>query len=311
MSDSEPDDTFLARWLSNELSDEERVEFESSAEFADYTRIVNGMDQLEPSAYDEVAEFDRLKEKIDTPVRTLRQPAFMRWGIAASFALVVSLASYFLLFSESGEVMVVTAAGQKEIIELPDGSTVKLNAGSEVSYLADEWDNERTLQLKGEAFFQVKKGSDFQVVTPSGTVTVLGTSFNVRSRGAGTEVICYTGKVRVELDTVFAVLLPGDAIRVAGGQGPVRWEIDDDTEAKWISGVVDLFDVPLTDALHELEVTYGTTADFSNITAIDTIRFSGTFPMDNPDVAIEMILEPFDLKGTFDANKKTLTVDYK
>jgi ferric-dicitrate binding protein FerR (iron transport regulator) len=226
------------------------------------------------------------------------------------FFVLIAIVKYFLLFKESGAVLVATASGEKEIIELPDGSTVKLNAGSEITYLADGWDDERTLQLKGEAFFQVKKGSDFQVVTPTGTVTVLGTSFNVRARGEATEVICYTGKVRVQLDTVLATLTPGNAIRVSNEAAPVRWDIDGETEAKWISGVVDLYNVTLTDALHELEITYGIKADYSNVSD-DTSRYMIPFPMDNLEVATQMVLTPFGLEGTFDANKKTLTVDYK
>ena len=39
--------------------------------------------------------------------------------------------------------------------------------------------DERIIQLRGEAFFEVEKGSRFVVQTGKGAVEVLGTSFNV------------------------------------------------------------------------------------------------------------------------------------
>jgi ferric-dicitrate binding protein FerR (iron transport regulator) len=43
----------------------------------------------------------------------------------------------------------------------------------------------------------VSKGNTFSVVTNEGTITVLGTTFNVRSRDKKLSIICYTGKVKV------------------------------------------------------------------------------------------------------------------
>ena len=58
---------------------------------------------------------------------------------------------------------------------------VWLNSGSEITY-AGNFNENRKLQLKGEAFFDVvKSGSTFQISTEFGNIQVLGTAFNVKA----------------------------------------------------------------------------------------------------------------------------------
>lgn len=85
-------------------------------------------------------------------------------------------------------------------LELPDGSTVVLQHQSEVSYGQDFASN-RTLSLKGEAFFDVKRDAAHPFVVKAGEVLtrVLGTSFTVRAYQNAKQVTVSvkTGKVSV------------------------------------------------------------------------------------------------------------------
>ena len=45
------DDTFLAKWLSGELSEQELEAFKGKDEFADYQKIVAGMEKLRAPAF--------------------------------------------------------------------------------------------------------------------------------------------------------------------------------------------------------------------------------------------------------------------
>lgn len=78
---------------------------------------------------------------------------------------------------------VVTHPGTRSHLLLPDGSSVWLNAGSELSYSTTFQSDEREVYLKGEAFFDVAKDvrHPFIVHTSSIDVRVLGTSFNVKA----------------------------------------------------------------------------------------------------------------------------------
>ena len=73
--------------------------------------------------------------------------------------------------------------GSKNNILLPDGSTVWLNAGSEITYSSNFGIDARDIQLTGEAFFDVKSDSltPFIVHTADMTVKALGTRFNVKA----------------------------------------------------------------------------------------------------------------------------------
>lgn len=61
---------------------------------------------------------------------------------------------------------------------LPDGSVVRLNSVSRLSYKPLGWYFSRSAELSGEAFFEVEKGSKFTIYSMLGSTSVLGTSFN-------------------------------------------------------------------------------------------------------------------------------------
>ena len=77
-----------------------------------------------------------------------------------------------------------TTKGQKSKLNLPDGTQIVLNAGSKL-WFANTFstDNERTVYLEGEAFFDVTRDTTRPfVIHAKNTVTrVLGTSFNVNA----------------------------------------------------------------------------------------------------------------------------------
>ncbi len=76
-----------------------------------------------------------------------------------------------------------TKPGSKSTITLPDGSEVKLNAGTELRYNEDFGEEKREIWLVGEAYFVVRenKQKPFIVHTRDYDVRVTGTVFNVRA----------------------------------------------------------------------------------------------------------------------------------
>jgi transmembrane sensor len=112
----------------------------------------------------------------------------------AAAAILFLIASVFLLDSlskrpaeidEQGIVYIEKATnfGQKLTIHLTDGTIVKLNSGSKLSYPSAFSDSIREVVLTGEGYFQVSKDVDrpFQVISQSIYTKVLGTEFNVNS----------------------------------------------------------------------------------------------------------------------------------
>ena len=128
---------------------------------------------------------------------------------AAVFILAFSLA--WLLLGKAARQTVVSdqtkyfkikvAYGSKSTIELPDSSLVILNSGSALSYPAQFEENNRTVLLSGEGYFEVKKNKNrpFYVKTNDVTVKVLGTKFNVKAYPDEniTETTLVTGSVEI------------------------------------------------------------------------------------------------------------------
>jgi len=108
--------------------------------------------------------------------------------IAASITLAI--VAYFILSNESeqresilnNQTLVQNSKGNKTSLLLPDSSIVFLNANSTLEYADDFGKHSRTVRLKGEGFFDVRKGKyDFIVITNNLSIHVKGTRFNVSS----------------------------------------------------------------------------------------------------------------------------------
>jgi len=76
-----------------------------------------------------------------------------------------------------------TPKGGQYQVDLPDGSKVWLNASSSLKYPTNFIGNVRSVELTGEAYFEVAKNpkKPFQVVSSSQVIEVLGTHFNISS----------------------------------------------------------------------------------------------------------------------------------
>jgi transmembrane sensor len=78
---------------------------------------------------------------------------------------------------------VSTPLGARSMIKMPDSTRIWLNAGTTITYSLDYGQQTRSLNLNGEAYFNVAKDSahPFIVNTPGIVVRALGTRFNVKA----------------------------------------------------------------------------------------------------------------------------------
>ena len=184
----------------------------------------------------------------------------------------------------------MAAAAATEQASLPDGSTIRLNAVSEVDFEATP--EQRTATLSGEAYFDVaKEERPFTVSTPLGQVTVLGTTFNVYSRGEEMRVTCSTGKVGVtftQSDSLYT-LTPGLSVSLLPDGSINQKEITDEEALDWLSGR-SVFNLrPLSEVIEELERQFNL-----NISLPDSIdpseRIQTAFPHADATAALEILV---------------------
>jgi len=158
------------------------------------------------------------KNEIATPSSRNIQFSPARWMRAAALLLAM-VGSGWLIYLLSGagdELMLAQSFDKVLITTLPDGSVVTLNKNSELSYPAHFEGTERNVTLKGEAFFSItaNKAQPFVIDAGNSSVTVVGTTFNVKSKNDVTEVIVESGIVEVAKKEKAVRLSPGQKIVV-------------------------------------------------------------------------------------------------
>ncbi len=100
---------------------------------------------------------------------------------------------------------VVVPYGHRTKIYLPDRTIVWINAGSTLTYPVSFSQNQRTVQLSGEAYFEVSHNENkaFIVKTTHSEINVLGTKFNVTAYPEDQleETVLIEGKVQMSTKT--------------------------------------------------------------------------------------------------------------
>lgn len=288
MSEEFRDDTFLARWLNGELNDEELTSFKASPEYNEYMKIVSGAKNISSSQFDQEELLQKIKEKTDHKER--RSYRWM-YATAATVVLALSFALYTILTPSTTTVL--TSIGEQKTILLPGGSEVTLNANSQIAYTEDTWSDERKITLEGEAYFSVKKGAPFTVESEKGTVTVLGTQFNVVDGEDFYEVKCFEGRVRVEIEGEQEVLKPKNSVRKVRMSALQRRSITTRTP-DWMNNKSSFEGVPLTHVFNALKNQYAIT--YQGDTNFGEQTFTGTFPHDNLQLALKIVFNaiPYD-----------------
>lgn len=98
--------------------------------------------------------------------------------LAAAAILLIILATGYVLYPRTH----YAPYGEIATAELPDGSTVQLNSGSEISYNGLFGTTNREISLEGEGYFSVRTADEpFLVEANKTTIEVMGTAFNARS----------------------------------------------------------------------------------------------------------------------------------
>ncbi|MEM6737992.1 MAG: FecR domain-containing protein [Bacteroidota bacterium] len=213
-----------------------------------------------------------ISKQIDKAHKSKTRSLWPVFGVAATFALIITSIAIFYTYQNTETVEALTVSGEIIVHELPDGSIVTLNAQSRINYNS-VWD--RKLFLDGEAFFEVNKGRKFTVSTPLGAVNVLGTSFNVHSRDSIFEIECKTGKVSVMANARpdKIELLPGQFAYFSNEKYNQGKKPNADI-GNWTNGEFYFLDKEVSEVFAEVERQYNTKIE---IKEGDSLKFSGYF----------------------------------
>lgn len=198
-----------------------------------------------------------------------------------------------------------TAFGETQTIELPDGSTVILQANSKLK-VAKNWKaaEVRLTQLEGEAFFSVEKGKGtfpvkFVVETEDFEVEVLGTQFNVLDREEDQRVVLVEGKVQlIKDDEDRIVMVPDEMVTFSTDKGKYeKTQVESDQHTAWAKGQLLLNNTPLLEMARMLRDNYGFEVRFDDEVDQTQKRTSlGLIPIRTPNELMEYIAAIYEVQ---------------
>ncbi len=187
------------------------------------------------------------------------------FGAAASFGLVAGLGGWYWAASPA---VYATGVGERRVVRLADGSSVSLDAASQMS--VSFTDERRAITLdRGRAKFDVAKDPlrPFTVTAGSQSVVAVGTSFSVELLRDQLRVLLFEGQVAVvpRADAARAVrkrrpatqattqLLPGQELVASLSSGAAEVvSFEAERSLGWEGGRVDFVDMPLADAVERI-----------------------------------------------------------
>ena len=301
-------DNLITDWLDQQSSSEEREELERLISFTEKLEApaLTSKEDAWDNLMANINESEDSKEKVLIPEQK-KSKGWIVWAASIAAVLIVGYLGFFN--SPSTPVMIELSAGTAEVSEfsLPDQSLVFLNANSTLEYTGKDWASNREVNLIGEAFFEVEEGSTFSVKTPNGTITVLGTSFNVYNRDNQFAVQCFTGSVRIETTAQQSTTLsPGQSVSVDTQSGELAVDtFNPNHTATWRIGEFYFDHALLSDVIEEMERQFNITIEV-NIN-IDDRFYSGFFSKENLNEALQLVFTPMGYG--FSVNGSTVTVE--
>ncbi|MEB2787312.1 FecR family protein [Algoriphagus persicinus] len=238
-------------------------------------------------------------------------------GIAASLLVLFCLWAQYEAFQyrpepvETPKIPMITRsnpAGQKSIIDLPDGTKIHLNSESEIKFPQEFSDDIRLVNLKGEAFFEVQKETrPFLVESGNNKIHVLGTSFNVKQKtNEPLYVALVTGKVRVNADNGDQVTLDPDEMLVLEEGGKFyKTSFDPLGVTGWKDNYLVFKSTKFPEVMEKLELWYGVKIAVKG--HFDkNLTYSGVYK----DEMLENVLRGICMTSgmTYEIDKKQITI---
>ncbi len=249
---------------------------ELQQKFYELAKSWNSAESLSSTSFDTEEAKQKILLDILGKNNQLQSPKVKRFNGVIKIAAVFTLAlcTYFILFNnvfKDAEWKEFRSGDNEKLqILLPDRSKVWLNENTTLAY---NFSNPtiRQLELNGEAYFEVARDEKrpFVVVNPFFTTKVLGTSFNINSKGleeASLSVL--SGKVTVGENGNEAIYLveKGDQVHYNKKKEILekKRSLAIDNEMAWVDHKFVFENLRLGKVVNYLSKNYGVTFKFTN-----------------------------------------------
>jgi transmembrane sensor len=298
-----------------------------------YNQIITHSSNVSDGDPDTAYAIHQAKMYPPSPSTTKGMVSLLKWSLVAASAIVV-LGVAWLLSSRNKpasnkQTIVSSGRDSRSTMSLPDGSIVRLNAKSKISYGEGFGKTTREVFLTGEAYFEVthNAGIPFIVHTEEADIKVLGTKFNVRnySNEQRMEAALLTGSIELTLhaDVQHKILLkPSDKIIVkkeAAGDATITPDtgnkkveltsikVQDSViiETSWLNDKMAFYDKPFSEIALDLQRQFDVTIEFKN-KEVSGYKYTGVYD----EARVEDILKILQMIKPFQyaINNKQITI---
>lgn len=321
----------MLKFLSGSMSPEERQELrlwldespENQRELEEYRKVwaLGSLPAARPD-FQTQEEWEKLEAAIEQEHASLRRQKTVPFrktplpAIAATiaFLLICVLSLYLFTLNEDRGLIVQESAEQPIDFVLPDGSQVWLNRRSKLSYPQNFNEEDRRVELMGEAFFEVEKNParPFVIHADGAAIKVLGTSFNVKAFAQTAQTAVYVLSGKVSLSAIGhqeqeVLLSPGQTGFLHKTDLSLSLQKEDASNVlAWKDKKLIFKKTELRQVLKTLEEYFEVKISVSN-PALLTCRFSSSFQ----DPELEEVLDVLRISLNLSIRKegKSLTLD--
>jgi len=306
----------IEKYLNHQCSEGEQVLVE--AWYKSFENNADGISDMSDDNREELIQ--RIRQNIDRKIKPIQLYTPPRWiwyasGIAAIFLIFISLSFYFNPKSDNNFSKIKSdvplsdwakyenSSAKVLKISLPDGSIVWLQPKTQLSY--NQSDRVfRQVNLKGEAFFDVKRneGRPFLIYAGKMTTKVLGTSFNVKAypEMEKFEVSVLTGKVSVMNEAEKEVFVTPKQQVILENKSDILTinELPKNKTFYWELASLTFDNTSMQNVINNLEYNFNVKINLNP--TLKNCRLSGTFDQEHLSTILEIICKSIDAEYVMD-----------
>lgn len=312
----------LARYLSGEMDDAELRVYEAEIFASEEDNLMiekmrkqwSAMEELNNQAKPDTGKaweklHDRLRHENLIPVRLSETKRSLMPGlakVAAIFLLFLGLGAVIFLSvnrRQAVELVQINTANEANTLvkTLSDGSVIYIAQNSVFSFPEEFSDKTRSVELKGEAFFDISSDAakPFIIETDEVFIEVLGTAFNVKTQnGSNFALFVDRGKVKVTLKnnpSESQLVVAGEAVSSVADK-LVKSNYIHDAKSVWYRQRMHFKDESLLNIINVLNRNFNTTFVLAE-KDLGNQKMTATFDNETAETMAELICAALNLKS--------------
>jgi transmembrane sensor len=309
----------IAKYLNSQCSEGEQVLVE--AWYKSFENNPDGISEMNNDDREELIQ--RVRQNIDRKIKPIQIHTPPRWvwyasGMAAMLLIFMGLSFYFNTKTDNNLSRIKSdiplsdwakyenSSAKILKISLPDGSTVWLQPKTQLSYNQSDRVY-RQVNLKGEAFFDVKRDEarPFLIYAGKMTTKVLGTSFNVVAypETEKFEVSVVTGKVSVTNEAEKEVFVTPKQQVVLENKSDILTinELPKDKTFYWELASLTFDDTSMQSVVDNIEYNFSVKIHINP--KLKNCRLSGNFDQEHLSTILEIICKSIDAEYVMDGQE--------